>query len=318
MKLSKLVAFRNELERLTIVPAQINSNMQIDNVRHLISCDPVQFAEFADQVDQQAGAINQQFDQFEKMLNQFKQQINETIANDGHSLFQESYRLYDKDMRNETTEYILNRQQKLSTEAEELFNTRLQNYTDWRFPGLIVRPGLEKFVGTMVANDPLYLVDQHRDLLQPAVNSFAEAYQKRLRCYVVNERSTDPILEKLPDGQFGLCLVYNFFNFRPVELIRQWLAEIFVKLRPGGVLIMTINDCDKEAGVILAENYFACYTPGTMIQTLAETIGFEILYVWNGDGPISWIELRRPGELSTLRGGQTLAKIVDKGLANSK
>jgi len=318
MKLSKLVAFRNELEQLTIRSAQSNSNMQIDSVRHLISCDPLQFAEFADQVDQQALVINQQFDQFENALNQFKQQINETIANDSQSLFQESYRLYDKDMRNETSEYILNRRQTLSTQAQELFDTRLQNYTDWRFPGLIVRPGLEKFVGTMVSNDPLYLIDQHRDLLQPAVNSFAEAYQKRLRCYVVNERGTDPILEKLPDGQFGLCLVYNFFNFRPFELIRQWLTELFTKLRPGGVLIMTINDCDQEAGVILAENYFACYTPGSMIRTLAETIGFEILYVWNDHGPVGWIELRRPGELATLRGGQTLAKIVSKDLAKSK
>jgi hypothetical protein len=49
-----------------------------------------------------------------------------------------------------------------------------------------------------------------------------------------------------------------------------------------------------------------------MILQLATTIGFEIEFTWSDDGPATWIELRKPGELTSLRGGQTLAKIVSK------
>jgi hypothetical protein len=135
---------------------------------------------------------------------------------------------------------------------------------------------------------------------------------------VVNERHTNSILAKIPNEQFGLCLVYNFFNFRPFEIIKQWLWEIQVKLRPGGILIMTINDCDRDTAVMLVESHFACYTPGYLILDMVQSMGFEVLATWNNDGPMTWIELRKPGELTSLRGGQTLAKIVSKTVANSK
>ena len=318
MQLSDLVTFRNKLNELSLLPTQVNSDMDMNLVRNLMTQSPDQFKNFQSQIDQQANIIHEKFSDFESLLTQLKHEVNCLIVQEEKQWFQQSYDLYDKEMCNETTEYILNRKQTLSADIQELFTTRLRNYTDWRFPGLVVRPGLEKFVTTMVSNDPLYLVDQHRDLLQPTVDSFPQAYQRRLRCYVVNERKDNPILYKIPDNQFGICLVYNFFNFRPVELIRQWLTELFVKLKPGGVLIMTINDCDRESAVVLAQNAFACYTPGRMILTLAESIGFEVLYFWNDWGPVSWIELKRPGQLSSMRGGQTLAKIISKTVAESK
>lgn len=76
--------------------------------------------------------------------------------------------------------------------------------------------------------------------------------------------------------------------------------------------MMTFNDCDNEKAVRLAENYYACYTPGRLVRAMAEQIGYEIYFVWNDNVPTTWIELQRPGTLATLRGGQTLAKIVHK------
>jgi len=75
---------------------------------------------------------------------------------------------------------------------------------------------------------------------------------------------------------------------------------------------MTFNDCDNEKAVDLVERHFSCYTPGYLIKDLATNIGYSEVFSYNGDQPSTWIELRKPGELSSLRGGQTLARIVNK------
>ena len=312
------MAFRNQLDALSILPTHTNSRMAVDSLQYQIDTSAVEFPEFSQRFQRHTIDLDRIFGEFESTLEELKQQVDATVTQVEKHWFQESYNLYTNDMVRENPEYILNRRQNLSPETEQLFNARLQNYADWRFPGLIIRPGLEKFINTMVTNDPLYIVDHHRDLLEPAVNSFADAYQQRLRSYVINERDTDLILSGLPDNQFGLCLVYNFFNFRPIELIRRWLSEIHSKLRPGGVIVMTINDCDRPAGVILAESYYCCYTPGRMVMTLAEIMGFEIIYTWEDQGPITWIEMRRSGQLTSMRGGQTLANIISESVAESK
>lgn len=318
MKLSKLVAFRTQLEQIQMYESQANANLSTSQVQLIMQNKSEVFAELKQKVDYHAEQINQQFNDMRQTIDQIKKQINDVIEQEEKHWFIESYKLYDQGMPNETNDYILNRRESLSEELEQIFTRRLENYVDWRFPGMIIRPGQENFIHGMVANDPLYLIDQHYDLLVPALEKFPERYQKRLRTYVVNERGDGPILHKIPENQFGLCLVYNFFNFRPFEVIRQWLNEIMTRLRPGGVLIMTINDCDREPAVMLAENYFTCYTPGNMILELVKSIGFEVLYVWRTDGPMTWIELRKPGELTSLRGGQTLAKILPKPVAESK
>jgi hypothetical protein len=318
MRFSELVAFRNQLDSLstTVVKGQVDQDL--NRVHHLMQHCPENLCELRQQLEQQQNTIQQQLDVFDSLLEQAKQQVKLDITEQEKPWFTESYRLYEQEMPNESTEYILNRRQQLTDETQQVLLRRLENYTDWRVPGLIVRPGHESFVQGMVANDPLYLVDQNYDLLVPTLNRFPEAYQRRLRTYVINERGTDPLLQKIPDGQIGLCLVYNFFNFKPFEVIKQWLLELKVKLRPGGVLIMTINDCDQEKAVMLVENYYACYTPGHLILDMVKSMGFEIISTWNDDGPSTWIELRKPGELTSLRGGQTLAKILSKDVANSK
>jgi hypothetical protein len=106
--------------------------------------------------------------------------------------------------------------------------------------------------------------------------------------------------------------VYNFFEFKPFEIIRKYLTEIYQKLKPGGTLIMTFNDCDRDKAVKLAEQHYACYTPGAMIQPFAATVGYNQIFSWNNNGPTTWLELRKPGALTSLRGGQTLAKIIKK------
>ena len=311
MNLSEIVAFKSELNKLSAMPVQQYADFEINKITHLVESFSLTAAS-AEKFAQSRFNIEQTFIEFENQLNELKENIKKEIETAERPWFAESYRLYEQEMIDETAEYILKRQPVITDETKAFYNSRIMRYANWKYPGMILRPGLETYINNMVACDPLYLVDEKHELLTPSMNQYNEVYQRRLRPYVINERHDGEILTRLPNNQFGLILAYNFFNFRPLEVIRQYLTELYEKLRTGGVLVMTINDCDRDKGVMLVEQHFACYTPGNMIVDLAKSIGFEVEFIWNDNGPSTWFEFRRPGELSSLRGGQTLAKIVSK------
>lgn len=312
MVLSDLVNYRCELEAMSTMALSRDVDINVEKITHLVETQSIQIEEFAKTLQVQKQGIQESFTHFEKELTKLKSKLNELITTSEKPWFQESYRLYEQEMIHETSEYILNRRPTISAETEQFYRTRIVRYNDWRHPAMIIRPGRETYINELLASDPLYLVDESHDLLAPAMNLFNQQYQNRLRPYTINERNSEHILEKLPNGQFGLVFAYNFFNFRPFEIIKQYLAEIYEKLRPGGVLAITINDCDRAKGVMLAEQRFCCYTPGYLVRELAQSLGYQVLFSWSDQGPTTWLELQKPGEFRSLRGGQALAKIIPK------
>lgn len=312
MKLSELIAYRNLLNSMSAGPIQHTADIEFNKILHTVGRQPITLGSSLQDLANAHATISDSFRTFETHLDQLKHQLTELIDDVEHPWFAESYRLYEQEMIHETAEYTLNRRPPITTETEEFYKNRITRYTSWKHPAMILRPGLETYINAMVDCDPLYLVDEKYDLLTPAITQYNEVYQRRVRPYIINERQDGDILTALPNNQFGLIFAYNFFNYRPFEVIRQYLNEIYQKLRPGGVLAMTINDCDRDKGVQLVEQHFCCYTPGKMVVDLAQSLGFETVFTWTDDGPSTWIELRRPGELTSLRGGQTLAKIVPK------
>ena len=310
MKLSELVAYRNQLDALSGVPVLQTANFELDKILHLASSQPELMKSMTHDLDDQYANIQQAFTKFEDDLNNLKSQLSQQIEKAERPWFQESYTLYESEL-SQSADYVLDLR-KPNTLDTTPFQIRLNQYANWKYPALIIRPGLETFIENMVAYDPLYLVDLSHDYLAPAVNRFNQQYQNRLRPYAVSEDLDQEILAKIPDNQFGMCLAYNYFNFRPFEILKKYLAEIYQKLKPGGILAFTFNDCDRPSAVTLVENYYCCYTPGYLVRELAVSMGYEIVYTWNDPGPTTWIELKKPGELTSLKGGQCLAKIVPK------
>ena len=151
---------------------------------------------------------------------------------------------------------MLFRSLRIDSDSLLMLKSRLLQYTDWRLPGLIIRPAREKFIEDLVPLDPLYVVDQHEDLLNPAIQAFTPEYQRRLRPYTINDYEHVDALWKLPANQYGLIFAYNYFNYKPMKVLRQYLDSMLVRLRPGGVAIFTYNDCDWRHGVALAEQNF--------------------------------------------------------------
>jgi SAM-dependent methyltransferase len=312
MKLSDLINYQTELAAMSAVSVRQRADIDLEKINYLVGHQSIQLAEHANTLQLRHKEIQQTFDAFETNLNELKLELKQLIETTEKPWFAESYRLYEQEMIHETTEYILNRRPEITAETEQFYCTRIVRHNSWQHPAMIIRPGREIYINELLASDPLYLVDESRDLLQPAMSQFNEQYQQRLRPYTINERNSDKILEKLPDGQFGLVFAYNFFNFRPFEIIRKYLAEIYEKLRPGGSLVMTFNDCDRSKGVMLVEQHFCCYTPGYLVRELAQSLGYRVTFSWTDQGPSTWLELQKPGEFLSLRGGQALAKIIPK------
>jgi SAM-dependent methyltransferase len=312
MKLSDLINYQTELANMSAVSVRQQADIDLEKITYLVAHQSIQLAEHAKTLQSKRQEIQQAFDVFENNLNELKVELKQLIETTEKPWFAESYRLYEQEMIHESTEYILNRRPEITAETEQFYRTRIVRYNSWQHPAMIIRPGQEIYINELLASDPLYLVDESHDLLVPAMSQFNEQYQQRLRPYTINERNSDKILEKLPDGQFGLVFAYNFFNFRPFEIIRKYLIEIYEKLRPGGMLVMTFNDCDRAKGVMLVEQHFCCYTPGYLVRELAQSLGYRVTFSWTDQGPTSWLELQKPGEFLSLRGGQALAKIIPK------
>ena len=308
MKFSQLVNLRNQLNAMSSQPSRAAADLELDQIAYLINTQPELFGPVGQDLLTKQIGIQQTFDQYEQCLSQLKSLIKaQTEAEEKH-WFQDSYNLYEK--LYETSEYILNRRPDIAPDIENLYKYRIMKYADWHYSAMIIRPGTESFINDMVAYDPLYLIDEKHELLTPALNMFNKVYQRRLRTYVVNERTDEEILGKLPNDQFGMCLAYNYFNYRPFEVLKKYLIEIYQKLKPGGILIMTFNDCDRVSAVKLVESKFCSYTPGYLVRELAERVGYEIEFSWNDPGPSTWIEFKKPGNLDSLKGGQALAKIM--------
>lgn len=324
MKLSELVAFKNYLDKLDIHAMQRDVNQQLDTINYRINTISPNFAEQAKNIENQQLNINNSFVSYNTTVEQLKQEVKSQIEKEERHWFQESYRVFENEELGFSTlnaELLLNRRLVVPQETMDFYSARLRLYSDWRYPALIIHPGLEEFIKNMVMFDPLYLVDLHQDHLKPVLAQFNEQYQSRLRTYTIKRRGeiqNIPLLPQIPTNQFGICLVFNWFNYRPLEIIKKYLIEIYQKLRPGGSLIMTFNDCDREKAVMLVEQNSASYIPGSLLIELTTVIGYELTFKWHDNGPTTWLELKKPGELSSLRGGQTLGKILPKPIAESK
>lgn len=203
---------------------------------------------------------------------------------------------------------ISNRESTHHNLTASLFAERCKLYSNWEHPGMHIRPGYGTWSRNLVDLDPLYLVDTHRDLLEPSKSIFNDHYQSRLRFKVISDIDK-PIFEQFPKNQFGLIVATEFFNQKSLGTIKRYLSEIFSLLKEGGAFIFTFNDCDFPEGARNSENSYDCYTPGKEVKEIAKNIGFDIIDRINSNGTLAWLELRRPGTLNSLRGGQTLARI---------
>ena len=292
MKLSEIVARLNLLDSLDVASECATATAKLNHITHVVTEGSDQYNSTAQDIAKTYNEIHNGIAKFSAQVESLKEELRSEIVH--------------------TVDVILNRRMRIDNDDDLMLRTHLKNLSDWRLPGMILRPGLENYIEDMVPMDPLYVVDHDPELMRPAVSKFTPEYQRRLRKYVIDDRADGPVLDQLPDNQFGAIFAYHYFNHKPIPIICKFLTEFYQKLRPGGSVIMTYNNCDLAHGVIRAESAWMLYTPKRLIKKHAAELGFELITAHDGAGDVSWLELRKPGDIVSLRGGQTLAKIVAK------
>ena len=325
--LSELVNYYNRLCSTTAMDSKQSADTELQKI--------IQISQHSELENFRSEILNS-FDHFETAFDQLKEKIKKQIEEEEKPYFQNSYTYYEQnrswkyndwfkisledqikqlEKNKRYVDHVMNIRLPLTDQNQEHIMNRITRCSGWQTTTMILHPGQESWIHNMVNNDPIYLVDESYELLKPVLSQFNDLYQRRLRTYTIRENQDQDILWQLPDNQFGLVLAWNYFNYRPFEILRQYLTELYKKIRPGGMLMMTYNDCDRWEGVKAVEATTGVYTPGSLITSFAESLGFEQHFTYHANGPWTWIELRKPGEWQSYRGGQALAQILPKPVA---
>jgi hypothetical protein len=310
MKLSDIVAKLNLFDSLDVASECATAMGLLNNIEYVVTEHAGPYQTASNNIIKTHNELIHNIAKFSAQVESLKQDLKDEIVQHEQEYLDHSLYLYREEYKHNSPEVILNRRMRIDNADDLILRTRLKNLTDWRIPGMIIRPGAETYIEDMVPLDPLYVVDHDRELMHPAISKFTPEYQRRLREYVINDWADGPILDELPNNQLGTIFAYHYFNHKPMPVICKFLTEFYEKLRPGGTVLMTYNNCDRAHGVIRAEHTWMLYTPRRLIERHAIGLGFELTDAYDGKGDVSWLEFRKPGEITSLRGGQTLAKIV--------
>lgn len=189
-----------------------------------------------------------------------------------------------------------------------IIRSRIKQHCDWHYPGLQLGSRFKTWSDCLVTCDPLYLESNSAEVLTDIISLYPSEYSRRLRTYTN--------VSLLPLGQFGFVLAWNHFNYVAFELIKAQLPTVFALLRPGGTFMFSYNNCDLFTSAIIAENHSMSYANARIIEEACRNAGFEISASYNEVtdnaeySHISWIEVRKPGVLSTVKAHQVLGQII--------
>jgi hypothetical protein len=315
MKLSKLLTYKEMINGLDVKHVHGKFEDLLKNVSSDLDIQNIDFNNLKYVMKMRQKTIMDNLIGLQEDLDKYKSEINNFFNTIEQPYFKKSEDIYNEG-RNDDYDYKLDRNRfknlLYEQETRDLFIGRMNEYTDWKYPGLQLHPGLGDITEHLVSLDPLYLMDEDEKMFKEVKKKWKQDYQRRLRYYVVNEQSKNPLGE-LPQGQFGQIVAVDYFNFRPLKLIESYIFGMFSALRPGGVAIFTFNNCDYPIGVDNFENSYYTYTPGHLLKDTCVRVGFKILASFDLDNNVSWLEIQRPGTRSSLKGGQSLAAIKHLG-----
>jgi len=273
------------------------------------SLDPVRELEIYETLSTSLTSVRDALENYTAQYKHCINTVNKLIQDQVPEFLKKSRLIYYQSF-NDSIEVIQQRKLDISAEDQNWFAHRLHVLSSWQTPALVLRPTALWF-NDLVSNDPLYIADKNSELLKPCQQGYHEVYRRRLREYIINDTQDVFLTNQLPLAQFGLVFAWNYFEMLTVDVLNKYTAEIAQLLRPGGHFVFTYNNCDHENGIRLIDNYSGTYIDYSYVKNIADQHGLEITN-HRCRSNVAWIELKRPGEIASLRGGQNLAKIVAK------
>lgn len=165
MKLSALVRYLNYLNQITPLNVESILHDNLAHVLHAVKSRDIQILNLSADLEQNYQDVQKTLNFFNQTIDQLKSQIKKNIAVLETDYYIASSELYINELIHDNQDCILNRNVDLSTEMHDFIIARVSPNSDWHYPGLIIRPGIDEWINHLVGCDPLYLVDQSQALL---------------------------------------------------------------------------------------------------------------------------------------------------------
>lgn len=312
-KLYDLVEFKNHLiNQLDHLSLDKSIQDKIESLEKTKRVFP-QYAEYCDQTIKNYLSMAQQN---QATINSIHEQISvldSEIDRISTSLFDnDEYQNTFHENKNEGSEF--KNSLIVSEELENSITSKITEYSDWHYPALQISPRSKEWIDPMVAGDPLYLTHDNINIVKEMIKPYPDLYQTRLRLYRIIDRD----FSVLPQAQFGFVLCWDNFNYLSLDKIEKYIKEVWKLLRPGGHFIFSYSNCDLPGVAFRAEKWACSYSNSRWLTKLLKEIGYEIIEshdVETGDAfntHVSWVDIKKPGELKTVKAHQALAQIITK------
>lgn len=299
-KFSKLDHFHRQAQRLALnLTDDIKHNKNIVNEQIEAFGDKEKHIKMLDII----ANLEEAQDNFNKYSKELQDSIYKTLRRREIRLIQESYQRYEQ--MNEDKDFLLVRNSLLNEGFVHQMQNQLSKYAEWKYPGVDINPLDGTFTQKMLACDPLYCIAEDKPIAKATKANFTTFFgTRRLRTY--NE------IRKLPKKQFGVVCSINQFEYMPLDPIKDIVSDVIKLMRPGGVFIFSYNDCGQRESLEMLSNDWRCYGTKGLMLSLVESVGFE--YVDDGciAGTHSWIVVKAPGELSSIRTGVGGVRLMAK------
>ena len=255
-------------------------------------------------IDSTIDNISSLSDIYENTIDQMDSKINELLRKEELIVIERDYKNYEKTERN--LELMIERVN-TSKEFIDIITTEIGNLSDWRYPGVELNPTDGTLTHSMLACDPLYvysgtIVDTNS--IKSKFNSFFA--EKRLMFY--NK------LEDLPQNQFGLATSINYYEFLPIDPIKDDMKKVYNILRPGGYFIFTYSNCELETQLdfLAGIEAYICYNTKTLMTSMIQMLGFDLVKEESLRDGQSWMVIKKPGERTSTKLSAPLVTITDK------
>lgn len=311
-KLYKLVEFRNHLvSQIDSLQVQLVIYAKIDLLKKIKKTFPHQ----SEYVDKKIIEYLTLSDHGTEIINGFKEKITEL----NQEIDDTASTMFDNKEYNDTfqEEHVQGEHFQQLIITDEIYNhleSKITSYSDWHYPVMQINPRRKKWIDLMVGGDPLYLTHWNINLVEELIKTYPDPYQDRLRLYQIHDRD----FSVLPQAQFGFVLCWDNFNYVSLDKIEKYIREVWKLLRPGGHFIFSYSNCDLEGSALRAENWACGYCNSRWVEKLSKDIGFEIVGshdIQTGDAfnqYTSWIDIKKPGALATVKAAQAMAQILNK------
>lgn len=199
-------------------------------------------------------------------------------------------------------------------EIESIVESTITKFNSHLYPSLQINPKEKKWIDCMIGSDPLYLASHNYEKLINLIQDYPKLYQNRLRLYKILNIN----FSILPQNQFGFVLCWDTFYYLSHEKVEQYIQKIFKLLRPGGILMFNYNNSDlKECAEYVEYGNYA-HMSFSLLKKIINKFDFELINHYDLETKdnkyryLSWIEIKKPGELQTIKTSQAIAQILSK------